>query len=328
MKLQILVPQYKETDEIIKPLLDSIMVQQSVDFSDIGVIIVNDGTDIKLSKELLNSYPYKIEYYDAPHRGVSATRNTCLDYANADYVMFCDADDMFLNACGLYLVFREMKTGFDTLTTKFIEEVHKPDDNTVVYINRENDCTFVHGKVHRRQYLIDNDIRWNPDLTIHEDSYFNVQCQSYTNEPKYLNESIYLWKWREDSVCRKDPQYILKTLPQLVDSIDSLIDKFEKTNKHDKAIYYTAYLLFDIFYSMNKPEWRQKENLEFVNKLEYRCHQFFNKHKSKWMENSLGQVTKISQLLRTKMVSEGMLLENMTIQQWLNKIDNDYKNIS
>ena len=42
-KLQILVPQYKETEDIIKPLLDSIEVQQNIDLSnDIGVIIDED----------------------------------------------------------------------------------------------------------------------------------------------------------------------------------------------------------------------------------------------------------------------------------------------
>ena len=48
MKLQILVPHYKETIEEISPLLDSIAVQQNVDFSEIGVIICNDGTNIPL----------------------------------------------------------------------------------------------------------------------------------------------------------------------------------------------------------------------------------------------------------------------------------------
>ena len=43
MKLQILIPQWNETDEIIKPLLDSIQIQQNVDLKkDVGVIIVND----------------------------------------------------------------------------------------------------------------------------------------------------------------------------------------------------------------------------------------------------------------------------------------------
>ena len=43
--LEILVPQYKETDDVVKPLLDSIAIQQNVDFDDIGVIICNDGSD-------------------------------------------------------------------------------------------------------------------------------------------------------------------------------------------------------------------------------------------------------------------------------------------
>ena len=92
MKLQILVPQYKETDEVIKPLLDSIAIQQNVPFDEIGVIICNDGSDVFLSNELLSSYPFCIKYYKELHRGVSATRNACLDYSSADYVMFCDAD--------------------------------------------------------------------------------------------------------------------------------------------------------------------------------------------------------------------------------------------
>ena len=66
-KLDILVPQYKETDEIVKPLLDSIAVQQSVDFNEIGVIICNDGTDVRLSDELLHSYPFEIEYHLCEH---------------------------------------------------------------------------------------------------------------------------------------------------------------------------------------------------------------------------------------------------------------------
>ena len=85
MKLQILVPQYKETDEVVKPLLDSIAIQQAVDFNEIGVIICNDGSDTFLSEDFLNSYPYKIEYYKCPHQGVSATRNECFERALSDY---------------------------------------------------------------------------------------------------------------------------------------------------------------------------------------------------------------------------------------------------
>ena len=176
MKLQILIPQYKEKDSVIKPLLDSIAIQQSVPFDQIGIVICNDGSDVFLSDDFLKSYPFRIDYYKEPHRGVSATRNACLDHATADYVMFCDADDMFYNACGLWILFREMEIGFDSLVSMFIEESRHPETKSVEYVNHEMDSTFVHGKVHRRLYLVEKGIRFNDKLTIHEDSYFNILC--------------------------------------------------------------------------------------------------------------------------------------------------------
>ena len=72
MKFQILVPQYNETDEVVKPLLDSIDIQQNVPMDEIGVVICNDGSDVFMTEAFLNYYPFKVEYYREPHRGVSA----------------------------------------------------------------------------------------------------------------------------------------------------------------------------------------------------------------------------------------------------------------
>ena len=47
MKLQILVPQYKETDEVVKPLLDSIAIQQNVPMDEIGVIIFQRHDEVR-----------------------------------------------------------------------------------------------------------------------------------------------------------------------------------------------------------------------------------------------------------------------------------------
>ena len=86
-----------------------------------------------------------------------------------------------------------MPSNFDVMTSVFIEEV-KLADGDVTYVNREMDSTFVHGKFYRRQYLLDNNIRFNPDLTIHEDSYFNCLAQKCTPEIKYSQVPFYLWK--------------------------------------------------------------------------------------------------------------------------------------
>ena len=322
MKLQILIPQYKETNEVIKPLLDSIALQQSIDMNEIGVIICNDGSDTFLTDDLLNSYPYKIEYYKEPHRGVSATRNACLDHATSDYVMFCDADDMFYSVCGLWQMFREMDTGFDSMVSLFIEETRNPaNKEEIIYVNHEMDSTFVHGKIHRRQYLIDKNIRWNDNLTIHEDSYFNILCQNLSTNVKYCQTPFYLWKWRDDSVCRHDPKYILKTYNNMLDSNDALIDEFLSRAVQDKAMFFTAFMIFDAYYTMNKPDWIDQENQEYRNKTELRFKEYYKKHKSMWDSIPINDKMIISNQVRSRSVMEGMRMEAITIDDWLKHIE-------
>jgi glycosyltransferase involved in cell wall biosynthesis len=319
MKFQILIPHYNETAEEIKPLLDSIAVQQSIDFGEVGVIICHDGEDIKdLS---LPEYPFKIEQICQEHKGVSAARNACLDAATADYVMFCDADDMFYSVCGLYIIFREIDNGgFDSLVSLFIEESRNPENGEIVYINHEMDSTFVHGKVHKRQYLIDKKIRWNDKLIIHEDSFFNILCQNLSENVKYCPMPFYLWKWRDSSVCRHDPKYILKTYKNMLDSNDALIDEFIKRAIQEKALFYTAFMIFDAYYTMNKPEWINQENKEYRDSTELRFAEYYKKHETMWNSIPINDKMVISNQVRQRSVMEGMLMEAVTIDQWLEHI--------
>ena len=322
MKLQILVPQYEETDEVLKPLLDSIAIQQNVDFNELSVIIVNDGSDVRLTDQFLLSYPFTIDYYLNDHLGVSATRQAALDRATADYVMFCDADDMFCNVCGLWAIFREIDLGvFDSLTSVFVEETRHPVTKEIMYINREMDSTFVHGKVHRRRYLIEKGIKWNPDLTIHEDSFFNIQCANLSQNVKYCPFPFYLWKWRDESVCRHDPKYILKTYRNMLDSNSALIAEFRKKGHPDKAAFYTVFMIFDAYYTMNKPEWIDMDNQEYRKATEAHFANYYRTHKKTWENFPYQEKVNISQGIRGRSVQEGMYLEKMTIEEWLNHIE-------
>lgn len=322
MKLQILIPQYKETEEVVKPLLDSIALQQSVDFNEIGVIICNDGSDVILSKDFLNSYPFKIEYHMCEHRGVSATRNACLDRATAEYVMFCDADDMFFNVCGLYIIFREINGGgFDSLVSVFTEETRNPENGEIVYINREMDSTFVHGKVHRLKYLKNNNIRWNDSLTIHEDSYFNCLCQRLTPEVKYCPMPFYLWKWRDESVCRHDPKYILKTYNNMLDSNTALVKEFLDRRRMDDARFFATSMIFDAYYTLNKKEWIEQENKEYRDAVEDRFADYYQEFKG--LYESIDEKIKMQIVagIRNRMFGEGLMLETVTFDDWIKSIE-------
>lgn len=323
MKLQILIPQYNESDEVVRTLLNSIEVQQNVDLeNEIGVIICNDGSDTFLSDELINGYTFPIEYYKEPHRGVSATRNACLDRATADYVMFCDADDMFFNACGLYILFREFELGgFDALFSAFIEETREPMTKDIIYITRQQDSTFVHGKVYRRSYLKKQKIRWNDKLTIHEDSYFNFLAQHCTKNVKFCPTPFYLWRWRDDSVCRHDPKYILKTYNNMLDSNTELNNEFLRRGMKSNAMFCATNMIYDAYFTMNKKEWIDQENKEYRLATEKRFKKYYEDFKDLFNAIDENVKTQIIVGLKNRMFQEGLLMESVTFDDWIKEIE-------
>lgn len=323
MKLQLLVPQYNENEDIIKNLLNSIQTQQGIDLNEVGVIIMNDGSDTILSDDFLNSYPFKIDYYLSEHHGVSAMRNQCLIAAEADYVMFCDADDMFMNNCGIYLIFKCIEEKkFDVLVSTFSEEIFNNDDFT--YINHINDATFVHGKVYRKDYLINNNIFWNNKLTIHEDSYFNYLSRACANEDKiiYCNDVFYLWKYRADSICRKDKKYILKTLHNMVDSTECLAEELIKRGKIDNASHICFNFIHNTYYDMNKDEWNSEENKEFLERFMKRFVKFF------WKYNAVASLLKDEDKknlmieIKKNKTAQDILFEKFTYDDWVKSFEN------
>jgi len=321
-KLEILIPQYNETEEVLEPLLKSIELQQQVDVEhDVGVIICNDGSDTLLSKEFLENFKFDIKYLKNEHKGVSATRNACLDASTADYVMFCDADDMFFNMCGLYIIFHEMQgDGFNVMVSVFVEQTKDFRTGEQIFVNREMDSTFVHGKIFRRSFLINNKIRWNDNLTIHEDSYFNCLAQKMTAEVKYCQQPFYLWKWRDESVCRHDPKYILKTYNNMLDSNTALIKELLKRNKSDDAKFYSCMMIYDAYFMMNKQEWLDQENQEYRYNTEKRFQQYYNEFINLFESIPEEQRAQLVVGMKNRFFQEGVFFESITFNDWITHI--------
>lgn len=325
MKLQLLVPHWKEDPEEMTPLLDSLKLQQGVSFDDFGVIIVYDGDEATWLPEAYwnQYYPFTIQFVHVPHGGLSYARNVALDHATADYVMFCDADDCFCHLCGLSIIFREIASGFDTMSSQFVEELLDKETGKTIFVQHKNDHTFVHGKVHRRQYLIDNEIRFDESLLCHEDSYFNVLVQDLAPDKervKYCPIDFYLWKWRDNSICRHDDDYLLKTYKDMLKSNAALVAEFERRGRHDGAMFYAVFLIIDSYYMMQTEQWTDPKNAHYAEDAYRRLHDHVEKHWAYWQEMDPAQRNQIAAGIRMRYFGQGMPMESMTLGQWLDKV--------
>lgn len=336
-KFSICVPYYNEGEEVVKPLLDSVAFQQNFNLDDVEVVICKDGEEGQgLSQEFIDSYPYDIQYHVEPKGGVSQMRNQAFNYSTGEYVMWCDCDDQFYHCLALWFIWRETSTpmmvmmnntqvqvnGFDALYSVFIEEGRHPDTGEVFFQERQDGFQFVHGKVFKREFLKRNDIHFFPECTIHEDNVLNLQVSSCTQNIKWCPTPFYLWKWRDSSVCRRDPLYIKKTYTDLIKSSDCSLTWLTAKSKFDKAREVVTQIVYDAYYTFCHPSWKTIETQEYRNRTERYFADYFRKWEFLWNEAPDQLKMGVSNAIRQRVVQEGMEMETETLNQFLERIKN------
>lgn len=319
-QLQILVPQYNETDEIIKPLLDSIQSQENVSFDNFSVIITNDGSDIKLSREFLDTYSFHIDYYFNEHHGVSATRNYCLDKSTAKYVMFCDADDAFYGNNGLAKVFKAIEQNFDCIMFSFLEESKDKDTGEVSYEEHFNDGIFIHAKVFKREYLVKNNIRFDETLCVNEDANFVHICRSLSKDVADVHDVIYVWKWREGSVSRKSEEFHHKCVLIFIDASDKLIQELLRRSVDDEAAACAVYTIIFCFYIVENSDFTDYKNGEFYDKAIQLLETFIPKYRHMWNQVIIAKKKRmIKDVAEDAVPSRYYDKELKFIEEWMNE---------
>ena len=265
-KIQFLVPQYKENEETISFLLDSIESQLHMDKKDMGVIICSDGGEYVLNQEFLDKYSYDIQYVICEHRGVSATRNSALILSDAEYVMFCDADDGFVSNIGVYSLVRslDLNPTSEMLSSKiFIED---NTDGVPNFIIGDHNDTFVHGKIFRREFLISSEIYFDERLMIHEDSYFCNIAKFFAKNKSYNDNAFYCWRKNPNSVSNQE-YYLVKTMWRLLLTNNSLVAIMESINMDKENISHTVVDVIMQFYcELQNKEWYLEEHKGYLDR--------------------------------------------------------------
>ena len=99
--LDIIMPHYKEPWDTVKKFFAMLELQRGIDFHSFRVLIVNDGKENAFPLNQFSSFPYEVLQISITHAGVSAARNAGLLASEAEWVMFCDCDDMFAHPYAL-----------------------------------------------------------------------------------------------------------------------------------------------------------------------------------------------------------------------------------
>lgn len=324
MKLDIIVPHYKEPWDVGRKLFDSIAMQECIDFNDISVIVVNDGLNCHVNIPFHAWYPYIIRELNIQHGGVSRARNAGLSESDADVVMFCDFDDCFQDIFALNKIFTVMRDDkIDVCVGTFTEETIDQNGN-IVFVLHDADFMFIHGKAYRRKFLEEEQIRFCEKLTIHEDIYFSILVQMICTPSRVamIKSPIYCWRWNPDSVTRIGKGgFNMRTYDHLIRQRFALTEELLRRNNNEGAMVVVVKTFVDAFYDSQKQSFRLPENEQYMALMERWFAAFYREYEYIYNKASLPVIAGMVKSCRELALKDrDFLIEHMTLEQWLKHI--------
>lgn len=216
MKVSIIIPVYN-TEKFIKRCMGS-CVRQDLSANDYEIIVINDGsTDNSLSliEEFSNDYP-NIVIRSQKNSGLSEARNSGLNIAQGDFIVFLDSDDWIADNCIKTIVDHFEKDGLDLLK---IAAANVFGDRVVRRYNIDNNKIFsgidllergidfcAPFTVYRKSFLDKYNLRFKPGV-FHEDNDFTPRAYFYANKVGCINNLVYYVYQSPNSITRSiNPQ--------------------------------------------------------------------------------------------------------------------------
>ena len=283
-KLSVIVPVYNVAPYLNK-CIDSILCQT---FSDFELILVCDGPNDDM--EICEKYCSKddrVILIKNIRKGLGGARNAGLDVAKGDFVIFIDSDDWvetdFFEKM-LHPALSDEQIDIVQCGTKIVfdytaDEQLKENDETYFQITesgKEKVDNSLYGKINvgtwnklYKKSLIDKYRLRFPRLR-NEDAYFTWCYWSVSNSIFYVQEKLYNYRRRNDSLMARTFQKCLEknVLDHL--KVSELFYKFlKKNNMYDNFTegYWKSYQVSCWFVACNGDDKRKKEGFFMAKKF-------------------------------------------------------------
>lgn len=211
MKLSIIIPAYN-AEAYLPQCLDSILAQGHPGCE---VIVVDDGSTDGTAA-LLERYP-DVKVVHQENRGMSTARNRGLDEAQGEYILFVDSDDLLTDGALETLVaelsgediiaFNAKKLHDATGELTYHPTIREPEttDGWTYFCRHRLEATDIHfvciwQRAYRRQFLIDNNLRFADGILRAEDDLFTTQAMLAAKTLRTITPCLYIYRIRANSI--------------------------------------------------------------------------------------------------------------------------------
>lgn len=216
IKLSIIIP-VCNVEKYIGACLESIY-RQGLDEEDFEVIVIDDGSadgSMQIVEGIRGSH-HNISVIHQENAGPSVSRNSGMEIATGDYVLFVDSDDLLMDGGLSMLLPKAMETAADMVVPDYLrmndEDITKTFDAKLTssdivdmsgynyYVNIYNPAegSFIWRILYKRSFLNKNNIRLVPGV-YYEDIPFLQECYLKADRVIGLHLLYYIYRIRKRS---------------------------------------------------------------------------------------------------------------------------------
>ena len=274
MKFSVVVPVYN-VELYLEQCLEILRTQ---DYSDYEVICVNDGSTDS-SREILTAWETRMpqmRVIDRSNGGLSAARNTGLQAATGDYVVFVDSDDWV--EASMLSTLAKVTDGNDMVcfacrrTDNNAHDTLQPEQsggweyyNRHALEHREVAFVCVWQRCYRRGFLIENNLCFREGI-LHEDNEFTPRACLKSKRVKVIPDVLYNYRIRSGSIMTTRG---LRSKESLITIGNELSELFAKEHGIDKTV---AYQALTQCYQMAFIDNTHEEDLQLKQLIDWHCY--------------------------------------------------------
>ena len=251
-KLTIIIPMYN-SEKFIERTLNSIF-ESNLPKDLYNILVVNDGSldnGPKIVSEISNTHP-NLFLVSQENGGSSKARNTGINEARSKYIWFIDSDDLV--SLDLSPIVKVLTDNQDIDVFDFVFEwsynpnkiegkgvTHPTIPHNVVISGRDAILKgYVPGSVCalllRRDFLLDNQLRFKPGLT-QQDVEFTYRMMAVAKKVLFKYDIIYNYVIRNGSISHtRTGEKWIKYQSDKVEIINSFYDLASSINRTDKEL--------------------------------------------------------------------------------------------
>lgn len=239
----LIIPVYNSQKTIKRTLL-SVLKQT---FSSYEVIVVNDGSSDSTANILQEFSAYsQVTVIHQINAGVSAARNSGMQQASGEYVLFLDADDWVDD--NFLMIFKQNLDAWPAESVDLM--VGNLNDNRVGKVSQagffsqedipyvlgelemSDNIGYLHNKCYRRQIIEELNLRFLEGISMSEDLLFNLKFFSCISNFLVTPGAAYHYEDVEGSLSKRKVQYSeLKVRKQFLTALyDSIISKYQASD--------------------------------------------------------------------------------------------------